>query len=1235
MLLSWPRKGIPRTRSPHRQQVRPVLEALEDRLVPTLLPPGTFADLNFSLTTIEGDNQAAPINTPFPTNLVVEVRDVEADVLAEGVRVTFFAPDSGPSGTFANESTLVTAVTGSDGRATAPTFTANGIPGAYQVCAAVLFVGETVPTDGIGGPLGGPGEVGILSTGNPVPFNLTNLGISDLAVTKTGPITAIPGSPITYTITVANNGPSTVTDLTLTDTPPPAVLNPVFTPSTGSYDPATGAWTGLNLAQGQSATMTLSGTIDPSATGQLVNTATVTPPADFIDPNPGNNSASDSTTLVLDFGDAPISYGTLAPGGARHRPAGPILGALRDAEPDGQPNASATGDDLNTSDDEDGLVSLSPMTPSGTARLTVSTTGSGFLHAWLDFDRDGTFSSAERITAPDGTPVSGTTFLDLGIPASAVPGPTFLRLRLVSTSGPLDPTGLAADGEVEDHAVTIADPPATVYVDDDWASLAPGTDPDGAGPATAVGFDAFATLQQADSVVAPGGTMVVAAGTYTGAIDITRAAVVRLAGPVAIDAGGTSVRFAGSVDGTTGTEALTLTAVGEVSFGGPVGPSVPLARLEVAGARTLSFAGPVRAADLALSADGDIGTASNPVLTTASRLEASSASGGVFIRNTGALTLGGVSDLGGVAAAGAIGISASSPLTVMENVNAGADLTLAASEGPAGGDDVIVNPGVTVRSAGGSVLLQAGDVVLIANGALVQAATTVTLQGGLADSDNSGGVTIEGNLLAALLNVLGGPGADAITIRSAGGLTGTLQVDAGGGTNTLVFDLSSRTDPDIVYVTDGAIASIGIPLRVFYGATGGTFAGGVFVFTGAGADALVIQSTRADAHTAVFTQGGDDTIMVSSVSNLAVGVLSGLLGGLTVDGGGGSNQLLVSNSGDGSPGTAFLTDVGISFAPLTLFYRATAGSFARGIFLISGAGGDTLIVQSILAGSPTTLFAQAGDDTFLVAVTNASAYFGLLVDGGDGFDGLQTFDQSGGAVIHDIPTGPGEGRVEASYLVGAFSTIHYQHLERVASDVSAELSFIRALYRQQLGREAGEADLAFALPILLSQGREALARALAQSEEARRQLIADWFVRYLGRLPNPGEDTFFVDLLLICPREHVLAPFLAADTYYQLAGGTDEAFVRRLYRDLLQREGTDAEVAATLASLAVRGRQEVVLGFLQSEEYRALALGELYGELLRRGVTQADLDSWVFGGGELLAIESGILASDEFFSSGR
>ncbi len=70
------------------------------------------------------------------------------------------------------------------------------------------------------------------------------------------------------------------------------------------------------------------------------------------------------------------------------------------------------------------------------------------------------------------------------------------------------------------------------YVDDDWAALSFGVDPDEDGPAVAFGNDAFATIQQAINATAPGGKVNVAAGTYTEQLDITKDILISGAGVV-------------------------------------------------------------------------------------------------------------------------------------------------------------------------------------------------------------------------------------------------------------------------------------------------------------------------------------------------------------------------------------------------------------------------------------------------------------------------------------------------------------------------------------------------------------------------------------------------------------------------------------------------------------------------------------------------------------------------------
>ena len=127
--------------------------------------------------------------------------------------------------------------------------------------------------------------------------------IADLAITKTdGVTTATPGGSVTYTITATNAGPSSVTGATVVDTLPAALTGSWICSGAGGGTCAmsgTGNITDtVNLPAGGSVTYTVNATINAAATGPLSNTATITAPAGANDPTPGNNSATDTDTLV-------------------------------------------------------------------------------------------------------------------------------------------------------------------------------------------------------------------------------------------------------------------------------------------------------------------------------------------------------------------------------------------------------------------------------------------------------------------------------------------------------------------------------------------------------------------------------------------------------------------------------------------------------------------------------------------------------------------------------------------------------------------------------------------------------------------------------------------------------------------------------------------------------------------------------------------------------------------------
>lgn len=168
-----------------------------------------------------------------------------------------------------------------------------------------------------------------------------------------------------------------------------------------------------------------------------------------------------SVTLAgTDWGDAPFET-LLADDGARHTIVpGFFLGMGADAEVDGQASADADGDDTAGRDDDDGIFFTSAVIPGSETTLEIlATLGGtpGVLDAWIDWDLDGDWDDAgERIFTSEPL-TEGINLRTIPVPASAPKGTeTVGRFRL-SNSGVSTTTGLASDGEVEDHQIVIVD----------------------------------------------------------------------------------------------------------------------------------------------------------------------------------------------------------------------------------------------------------------------------------------------------------------------------------------------------------------------------------------------------------------------------------------------------------------------------------------------------------------------------------------------------------------------------------------------------------------------------------------------------------------------------------------------------------------------------------------------------------------------------------------------------------
>ncbi len=232
-----------------------------------------------NITPTAGTPQSAPVGTAFGTNLKATVTDTNSNPVPN-INVTFTAPASGASGTFAGNVMSVTVATDSSGIATAPVFTTNSTAGAYSVTAStgvgsasftltntqaptITSANSTTFTAGIAGTFT------VTSTGFPTP-TISESGSLPGTVAfvdngdGTGTLSGVPnaGGPFIITFT-ASNGVSPDATQSFTLTVSPATLQSIaVTPANPS------------VAAGESQQFTATGTYSDNSTQNL--TASVT-----------------------------------------------------------------------------------------------------------------------------------------------------------------------------------------------------------------------------------------------------------------------------------------------------------------------------------------------------------------------------------------------------------------------------------------------------------------------------------------------------------------------------------------------------------------------------------------------------------------------------------------------------------------------------------------------------------------------------------------------------------------------------------------------------------------------------------------------------------------------------------------------------------------------------------------------------------------------------------------------
>ncbi len=292
---------------------------------------------------------------------------------------------------------------------------------------------------------------------------------ADLAITKrVTPLAPVPGATVTYVLDVHNDGPSAATSVTVTDQIADTLLGASAQPSTGTCSVDSAGLLSCELGTlppGADASITVTATVAPDATGALSNTATVASATD--DPDPVNNTATVAGDLEpsADLSIAKVlSSGTPVPG----QPvtytitvdnAGPSTASavtVRDALDPSLADAAVTTTAGTCTVGGDGVVvcALGALGPDDAA-VTITVTATLDPAATAALTNTATVSSSTQDPDPTDNDATVTTPVapsaDVSItktlaPATPVPGETVTFTLTIANVGPSS----AADVRVAD-----------------------------------------------------------------------------------------------------------------------------------------------------------------------------------------------------------------------------------------------------------------------------------------------------------------------------------------------------------------------------------------------------------------------------------------------------------------------------------------------------------------------------------------------------------------------------------------------------------------------------------------------------------------------------------------------------------------------------------------------------------------------------------------------------------------
>ncbi len=199
-----------------------------------------------------------------------------------------------------------------------------------------------------------------------------------------------------------------------------------------------------------------------------------------------------------------------------------------------------------------------------------------------------------------------------------------------------------------------------------------------------------------------------------------------------------------------------------------------------------------------------------------------------------------------------------------------------------------------------------------------------------------------------------------------------------------------------------------------------------------------------------------------------------------------------------------------------------------------------------------------------------------------------------------------------------------------------ETDLVQGFYRALLGRAGETAGVSFWVNFLRATSATDVIQGFLGSSEFRTLQVQKYYQVLLGRAGEASGVAFAVSQMGLGLSSTDIATAFLISPEFALGAPSNQAFVEKLYRLLLSREGDAAEVASFtgLLNSGAHSRTQVIAAFFDSAESRNRALDSLFAQLLQRPVDptgQAGFQKQASTGVGLNQIIVSLLASNEFF----